>query len=303
MQATRKSPLNFNINSIWRYIRRCCWIFLSVVVLTAPTYAVQKANFPVFYKIEYQQQQAYLLGSLHIGRDDFYPLPHVIEQAFSQSDALVVEVDINQADTLGLLSQFGGLNSDIAHKVNQQRHDYCLSHTALCQGLAPYAPWLQSAQISMSRYGELGYNVELGVDAYFMANKADKVLLELESMQFQFELISSFSAETQLQMLDDAMNASDAEMLELVSAWRQGNAQELANIMQTQAGEADELLEKLLWQRNHTMAAKMIELLESKQHKQLFIVVGAGHIVGQQSIPSLLMQQGVKVSRCSINNC
>jgi len=303
MLATRKSPLIFNINLICHYLRRYWWAILSVIIFTAPTYAVQKIDFPVFYKIEYQQQQAYLFGSIHIGRQDFYPLPQVIEHAFSQSDALVVEVDLSRADTTGLLSQFGGLKSDIADKVAQLRYDYCLDHTVLCQGLAPYAPWLQSAQISMSRYGELGYRAELGVDAYFVEKKIDKALVALESMQFQFELISSFSTATQLQMLDDAMNASDAEMLALVSAWRQGDAQGLANIMAAQAGEADELLEKLLWQRNHTMAAKMIELIQSKQHKQLFIVVGAGHIVGQQSIPSLLMQQGLSVTRCSAIEC
>ncbi|MGX9460440.1 TraB/GumN family protein [Shewanella sp. A14] len=302
MQATRKSPLIFNISLIYRRLQRdyCGLIALVLCFVSAPVVA---KDAPVFYKIEYQQQHGYLLGSLHIGRSDFYPLPQVIEKAFLQSDALVVEADISNVDTVSLLNEFGGLKSDIAHDVNQRRYEYCLSHTVLCQGLAPYAPWLQSAQISMSRYVDLGYSAELGVDAYFMANLGAKALLELESMQFQFELISSFSTETQLQMLDDAINVSDVEMLALVNAWRHGNAQQLADIMEDQAGDSDELLTKLLWQRNHTMSMKVIELLKNKQYKQLFVVVGAGHIVGQQSIPFLLMQQGVKVTRCGVAEC
>ncbi|HBF46368.1 MAG TPA: TraB/GumN family protein, partial [Shewanella frigidimarina] len=37
--------------------------------------------------------------------------------------------------------------------------------------------------------------------------------------------------------------------------------------------------------------------------KQLFIVVGAGHIVGQQAIPDLLKQQGATITRCSFLQC
>ncbi|MGK0408463.1 MAG: hypothetical protein ACJASB_000610 [Shewanella psychromarinicola] len=302
MPATSKSPLIFNISLIYRRLQRDCYALAALMLwfMAAPAAALDS---PVFYKIDYQQQQAYILGSIHIGRQDFYPLAQHIESAFRQSDALVVEADISQGDTGALLQQYGGLSADIAADVNASRSVFCQSNQTLCQALSPYAPWLQSAQISMGRFAQLGYSPEQGVDAYFMANRHDKALVELESIQFQFELISSFSTATQLQMLDDSINASDGEMLDLIYAWRQGDDSALATIMESQPGDADELLEKLLWQRNHTMTQKIIQLLQQKTHKQLFIVVGAGHIVGQQAIPDLLKQQGATVTRCRLLQC
>ena len=41
-------------------------------------------------------QIAYLVGSIYLGKEEFYPLPAVIEKAFAASDALVVEVDITK---------------------------------------------------------------------------------------------------------------------------------------------------------------------------------------------------------------
>lgn len=302
MQATRKSRLNLNINLIHRLLalnlKRCVALILCLVALPAAA-----LGSPVFYKVEYQQQQAYLLGSIHIGQTDFYPLAQHIESAFKQSDALVVEADITQGNAAALLQQYGVLSPEIAADVDATRKAYCQTHQAMCQALAPYAPWLQSTQISVNRFAGLGYSAEQGVDTYFTANKEGKALIELESIQFQFELISSFSAETQLQMLDDAINASDAEMLDLIHAWRQGDAQALAQIMEAQAGDSDEFLDKLLWQRNHSMTHKIIQLLQDKTQKQLFIVVGAGHIVGQQAIPDLLRQQGAIVTRCTLLQC
>ncbi|MCL1114900.1 TraB/GumN family protein [Shewanella basaltis] len=302
MQATRKSRFNFNISLIYRQLHRNTkQLFTLLLCLSAlPAVAVDS---PIFYKIEYQQQRAYLLGSIHIGQANFYPLAQHIESAFNQSDALAVEADITQGNMAALLQQYGGLSPDIAADVDHTRKEYCQRNQAMCQAIAPYAPWLQSTQISVNRFAALGYSAEQGVDAYFTANIKDKALIELESIEFQFELISSFSDATQIQMLDDAINASDAEMLDLIHAWRQGDAKALAQIMEAQAGESDEFLEKLLWQRNHSMTHKIIELLQNKAQKQLFIVVGAGHIVGQQAIPDLLKQQGATVTRCTLFQC
>lgn len=302
MQATRKSRFNLNISLINRRLQQHCGRVIALI-LCAAVWPVAALDSPVFYKINYQDQQAYLLGSIHIGRADFYPLGQHIESAFKQSDALVIEADVSQGNAGALLQQYGALSADIAADVDATRQQYCLSHQAMCQALTPYAPWLQSTQISVSRFAELGYSTEQGVDTYFTENRSSKALIELESIEFQFELISSFSHKTQLEMLDEAINASDAEMLDLINAWRQGDADALATIMESQAGESDEFLDKLLWKRNHTMSQKIIQLLQGKAQKQLFIVVGAGHIVGQQAIPELLRQQGATVTRCTLLQC
>lgn len=262
-----------------------------------------KEDKPPFYKVTWQGQQAYLLGSIHVGKADFYPLANQIEQAFEQSDVLVVEADVAKADTMSLLQQFGSANGVLLTQAKAVSAEFCQQAQQLCRGLGQFAPWLQAAQISLVRFGALGYSADEGVDARFVASRQNKPLLELESVAFQFELISSFSDDTQIQMLDEAINASDDEMLALISAWRGGDEAKLATIMEYQAGESDELMSKLLWQRNHSMSTTMLTYMEQHSTQQLFFIVGAGHLVGQQNIHDLLSKKGAVVTACWRQNC
>ncbi|ABE53962.1 GumN [Shewanella denitrificans OS217] len=286
-------------------------MLLSLLVLSLLVLSVLLASFnaqsaesdrPPFYKIQYQGKQAYLLGSIHIGRGDFYPMPAQIEQAFSEAKALVVEADIAKANVPALLKRYG--MSQIGENTSSSNalHQYCVNNGALCQALSGYAPWLKAAQISLYRFGSLGYQADFGVDSYWVAKKGARPLLELESVAFQFELISSFKPKTQQLMLDEAIAAEDVEMLALIHAWRAGDSKALADIMSEQADDAPELVTELLWRRNHTMTAKIIELFEANKD-QLFIVIGAGHLVGEQAIPDLLKAKGVAIIECWKNDC
>ncbi len=53
--------------------------------------------------------------------------------------------------------------------------------------------------------------------------------------------------------------------------------------------------EKLVYQRNRRMTAKIEDLLRSKD--TCFIVVGAGHLVGKKGIVELLKTKGYSVEQ------
>ncbi|WP_144212636.1 TraB/GumN family protein [Shewanella donghaensis] len=266
--------------------------------------AAAETDTPPFYKITYQGKQAFLLGSIHVGKADFYPMAPVIEQAYAQADALVIEADVTKANTQQLLSQYGLATQETKVDLAQVSPDFCQQSMTVCQGLSPLAPWLQAAQVTLVRYNQLGLNAEEGVDVTLVAKNKSRPLLELESVKFQFELISSFSTQTQLQMLDEAITSSDADMLEMVAAWRIGDKQVLANIMEDQSDElAKELVEKLLWQRNHQMSQRTMEFFKENQYQQMFIVVGAGHLVGSQSMPIIFKSLGAEVIDCWQDQC
>lgn len=281
-------------------------LVLSLLLLGALLASVNaqgaESDRPPFFKVQYQGKQAYLLGSIHIGRSDFYPMPAQIEAAFSAAKAVVIEADIAKANVPALLKRYG--TSQIGENTSSSNalHQYCVNNAALCQALSGYAPWLKAAQISLFRFGGLGYRAEMGVDSYWIAKKGTRPLLELESVAFQFELISSFKPKTQELMLEEAIEAEDAEMQALISAWRSGDSKALAAIMSEQADAAPELLTELLWRRNHTMTAKIIELFEAN-NDQLFIIIGAGHLVGEQAIPDLLKAKGAVITECWKNDC
>lgn len=314
MDATRKTHHSVNMNRLMlailslntsrlMNISKYTLLIILVSFFISPRLYAAQDDKPPFYKVTWKNQQAYLLGSIHVGKADFYPMAPQIELAFEQSAALVLEADVNKADTMGLLQQYGYAEAALLQQAKQVTIEYCQTMQPFCVAIQQFAPWLQAAQISIMRFTALGYSADQGVDVTFAANRQSKPLFELESVAFQFELISSFSRQSQIQMLDEAVNATDAEMLELIAAWRNGDEKQLANIMEHQAGESDELLSKLLWQRNHTMSDKMLVLMQQKAQQPLFFIIGAGHLVGQQNIPLLLRKQGATVQDCWQQSC
>jgi len=48
------------------------------------------------WKVTGPKGVVYLLGTIHIGKADFYPLPAIIEDSFKKADTLIEEVDISE---------------------------------------------------------------------------------------------------------------------------------------------------------------------------------------------------------------
>eukprot|EP00831_Metopus_contortus_P075367 TRINITY_DN69093_c0_g1_i1.p2 TRINITY_DN69093_c0_g1~~TRINITY_DN69093_c0_g1_i1.p2 ORF type:complete len:127 (-),score=13.60 TRINITY_DN69093_c0_g1_i1:34-378(-) len=56
----------------------------------------------MFWKVSDNDSSVYLLGSMHFGKADFYPLPAVIESAYQNSDLLGVEIDMLNIDSTAM---------------------------------------------------------------------------------------------------------------------------------------------------------------------------------------------------------
>lgn len=261
---------------------------------------------PPFFKIDYQDQTAYLLGSIHVGRADFYPMAAMIESKFESAGSLVVEADAGSADIMALIRKYGLNTLPIDVETKTVLDAYCKPRGSVCAALSGFAPWLQSMQLGMNRFEALGYSAGYGVDQRFIANNQGRPLLELESTEFQFQLLSSFDEESQWAMVREAIESPDEDMHGLVTAWRTGDAAHIAELMEGQMSDEEDIfmLDKLLWQRNIDMAAKIRELMQEPSTQQpLFIIIGAGHLVGDRSIPMEMTQYGAKVTSCWPQAC
>ena len=71
-------------------------VFLGGSLL--PSAAQHKPVRGLFWKASSPTNTVYLLGSVHLGTKDMYPLPDYMEKAFQRSTTLVVEVNLNAID-------------------------------------------------------------------------------------------------------------------------------------------------------------------------------------------------------------
>jgi uncharacterized protein YbaP (TraB family) len=88
-----------------------------------------------------------------------------------------------------------------------------------------------------------------------------------------------------------------ADTLRLYDAWRLGDLAWIERY--TTWGNDDPQLrrfyERVFLARNRSMAQRIDELL--REPRVWFVVVGAGHMVGEEGIPALLAARGHRVSR------
>jgi uncharacterized protein YbaP (TraB family) len=149
---------------------------------------------------------------------------------------------------------------------------------------------------------KLGFDPHYGIDKYFLSKAAGKKnILELESLDYQIDLLSKFSDREQesflLYTVKD-LRILRQEMDKLTQAWITGDAQGLESIMTRGVVEdrrMSSVYEKLVVERNRNMASKIEEFLRNKE--TYFVVVGAAHLVGNQGIIEILKGRGYLVEQ------
>ena len=71
-----------------------------VLVLAAYTNSFAQNNF--LWQIQSKNSTVYALGSIHLLKQDVYPLSNTIENAFDKSESLAVEANVNDIDMANL---------------------------------------------------------------------------------------------------------------------------------------------------------------------------------------------------------
>jgi uncharacterized protein YbaP (TraB family) len=258
------------------------------------------------WQISSETNTIYLLGSIHVASFGIYPLDSSIEDAFKLADNLVVEVNIKEVDEMEsaqLLIEYGtypegeGLQDNISEDLYVQLEEQFAQSGIDIAELDMLRPWLVYLMLEQLQMQELGCAPEYGIDLYFIekATRADKDIIELETAEFQFELLSSILDEIiTLVIEEDNIDPVTKEDLDrLFEAWENGDAAEIESILFEALIEEPALApfyEKTFDERNLDMAEKIEEFLADD--KTYFIVVGAGHLVGENGLVNILDERG-----------
>lgn len=287
---------------------------------TQPAPPVESTITPLLYRVSDDQGHVlWLFGSIHVGLDSFYPLPSYVTQAYEASDALAVECDV-VAFSKDMGAQMNALRgmvyadgTKIADHIPQELYtkavDALKDAGVYMSALDMYKPILWSNFLDSALVEVCGADANLGIDMYFLndAHETGKEVLEVESAQFQYDMLSGFSPELQEVLLESSVYSYEnqeeyrQQMTELLDAWASGDETWIAELIQEDmVPESEE--ERLLYEeynyamaesRNLAMTDWAADALASG--KTVFIVVGTAHIVGPGAMAELLAQRGCTV--------
>lgn len=278
------------------------YLFLSPRVLNA----VQGG---FFWQISSEKSVVYILGSVHFFKKDIYPLNEKIEQAFSDSNVAVFEVNPSELfsiDTLNLFQQ-RGLYSEGSLKdhVSEKTYSIVLSKIkdyGINQDIAiRFKPWFFALTLQSMELQRFGFLPEYGIDQYFFKKAKGKEIMGLETARYQIEIFDDLPDRVQELFLLYTIKEIDKMPItteQILRAWDSGDIEAIEKITYKPLKEEPELhllYERLFYKRNLHMANKIQKFLNNEN--KYFVVVGFGHLVGEKGILRILQKKGFQVKK------
>jgi len=198
-----------------------------------------------------------------------------------------------------------GLNpgSSLSEKLNEEEV------TALKAAVAPLGmpfqaidqmrPWLVSNFVGVGALIDKGFDPNAGVEKQLQPLVAGKKIRALETAQGQMQMLASLPEETQWELLRESLSDLDegVEVLkELATDWSLGDVEDLEEeLLDEMKREIPVAYDAVFTARNKNWVDQIEE--EMKGSGTDFIAVGAGHLVGEDSVPAMLRSRGYTVNR------
>lgn len=260
-----------------------------------------------------KQNTIYLLGSIHLLRQQDHPLPSAIDLVYDDVDALVMEVDLDDLDYVEVaatMRAFGVLQGEmrlrdlLGDELQAQAAAAADETTIPLELLQDSEPWLAAITVQEMLAMRVGYSGELGVETY-LSGKAladGKPITGLETISEQLSFLDGLPMRAQSEWLVHSLvDGLRIELLvgRLVQAWRKGDIAFLERELIHEAKMSPAVHDALLVQRNRSWIDKIIDYLDDDL--DYLIVVGAAHLVGDEGIVDLLAERGVAISQLGIS--
>ncbi len=285
-------------------------LLLCLALLTLSAGTGLAASTPLVYEVKDEDGHTlYLLGTIHVGGKDMYPLSEAVWKAYQASDMLAVEVDAVE-ETGSLLSSIMTL-ADLMYGFTDNAKNHLSPETyalgveklgvpeLLLKRLRP-AAWFSLAEYYV--FLAVGLDATLGADYYLLnrAHQDGKRIDELEGMDEQMDILLDLPEEVLdaeiFLMLSDPEDAA-AELLFLYHAWCAGDEEVLTEYLAVQDemdGAYDEYNDVLLGSRNEGFEAQAVAYLQSGE--TALIAIGAAHILGEDGLAARLARAGYQVT-------
>lgn len=271
----------------------------------------------VAWVVEDEDTKVYMLGSIHVGTPDMYPMHKKLTKAFEESDGLFVEA--NLLDPTGMdyyiekaMFNDGRTIKDVVSEETYAKLQKVAEQLEMpLEELEMQKPWLLSNNFSsMMMDGAFGLTAEEmamhGVDMQFLltAYLQQKPIYELEGINAQVDMFEALSPEAQEESLAAALDGilepteqseEDVQLMaDWFTNWVKGDVEKFAESLTEMEGDTSEFNQMLFGKRDAEMAAKLVDVLE-EQKGTFFVVVGAGHFLVDKNIRYHLEESGYEV--------
>jgi uncharacterized protein YbaP (TraB family) len=273
--------------------------------------ALPAAAEPPIWVVKDKDSTIYLFGTIHmLPKGTEWRTPK-IDKALNESSELYLEIaDVTSFVAQGvaaiLMLRFGlspskPLSSRLTAEQYKDLDKAAQAAGFDAQSLNPMRPWLAAMMIQTGQMMQSGMEQEPGVDVQLQKqfSKRRAPVKGLETLSQQIKVFSDLPEEEEIAFLIDTVESSDVgsdSFEDLVDSWRSGDTRSLEKaIVVDMKSESGVLYRELIAERNADWANQIEKLLAGSG--VTFIAVGAGHLVGPDSVQALLKAKGIESSK------
>ncbi|MDG2376303.1 MAG: TraB/GumN family protein [Woeseiaceae bacterium] len=277
---------------------------ITALVLLAGT-ARANDEYPVsMWQINGDTNRIYLLGSIHLLREQDHPLPASIYTAYNDAEKLIMELDMDDMDPsegqaltnqLGLIHDGRTLSDLLGPDLYDEAEALATTAQIPITLLAKAEPWFAAMNIEIMLLMRMGFSPSFGIETHLMerAMADNKEILGFETMRQQLEFLDGLSEEAQnamlIQTLTDGVEL-EGMMDTMIDAWRKGDMQFMEDNLLADMENYPELNRVIVVDRNIDWTNQIEGLMDDDI--DYLIVVGTLHLVGDAGVPELLEARG-----------
>jgi uncharacterized protein YbaP (TraB family) len=276
--------------------------------LIAPAFAADGHPLSM-WQVDGQQNRIFLLGSIHLLREQDHPIPSAIIDAYKESETLIMELDMDDMDPvesqslateLGLIHDGRSLADLLGPDVYAEAEELAIAATIPLELLSRAEPWYAAMNVELMLLMRIGFNPALGIETHLMEMAAadQKEILGFETIRQQLGFLDGLSADAQREMFIQALSeGSDLHgmMDGMIDAWRHGDTAFMEENLLSDMQDYPELNQTIVVDRNLDWTAQIEELMDDDD--DYLVIVGTLHLVGKDGVPELLSGRGYSVTQ------
>ncbi len=301
-------PLKSDIPMLQTLSKTARRLLAGAAAIVALGVAVPALAEPALWAIKDKDSTIYLFGTIHVLKPDTAWRSPRIDKALNDSDDLTVEVlgADDPALMQPLVLKYGVDQATPLSKKLTPEDLKRIQTLAQGAGVPPQAleamrPWLASISLSMLPVIKAGYDPKSGVEQVVQAQMkaAGKPAGSLETAEQQIRFFADMPPKVELEMLKSTLEDAEegpAKIDKMVAAWASGDTKELETefVTEMKTDYAD-VYDVLITDRNIAWAQQLKSKLAGSGVS--FVAVGAGHLVGPDSVQVQLAKLGIKAQR------
>lgn len=264
------------------------------------------------WKVSNEHGELYLGGTIHMLRPTDYPLNSEYDIAFNDSDLIVFETDISATMDMGfqqkMMMQMSlppgkSLETLLQPATYKRLSQFAQSRGLPIETLNNFKPAMVILTLTVMELKKLGMTVTSGMETYFsaQARKHNKPVASLETPDEQLSVLTSMGdgyEDTFVNGSLDDFERLETEFTELIKAWRNGDTKTIDTMMTSMMKERfPDMYNTLLVKRNFNWISQIGDFIKTPETE--FILVGAAHLAGNDSVQNLLKAQGYTVKKVS----